>query len=190
MTRSAAALLLLTFCFLSDLARAAEINGTKLPDQVAVAGRTLNLNGAGLRQATILRVNVYAAGLYLAVPSHDSDAIAKSDEPKAIEMVFLRDVSAKQIGDALREGIDKNCEGDCSTIKAELDQLGKSLRDVKKGEHMTYHFLGDHVDVLLGDSKVGSVRGKGASGELIRCWIGRNPPNTGLKEGLLGAKAR
>ena len=45
----------------AETASAAEISGVKLPDQVTVQGKTLRLNGAGLRQATILKINAYAA---------------------------------------------------------------------------------------------------------------------------------
>src|SRR3954454_5714398 len=85
-------------------ASAAEISGVKLPDQVTVGGKTLKLNGLGLRQATFIKFNVYAAGLYLENPSHDGDAIANSDQTKSIQMVFMRDVSAKQMSDAFQEG--------------------------------------------------------------------------------------
>src|SRR4051794_17920103 len=84
-------------------ATAAEISGVKLPDQVTVAGKSLKLNGAGLRQATILKFNVYAAGLYLESPSKDGDAIANSDQTKSIELVFMRDVTGKQMADAFQE---------------------------------------------------------------------------------------
>src|SRR5437868_3626530 len=88
----------------SNGAAAAEISGVKLPDQVTLEGKTLKLNGTGLRQATILKVNVYAAGLYLQSPSGDGEAIANSDQPKSIEMVFMREVSAKQMADAFQAG--------------------------------------------------------------------------------------
>ena len=45
------------------------------PDQTVVDGSTLALNGLGLRQATMLKVNVYVAALYVTKPSADSDAI-------------------------------------------------------------------------------------------------------------------
>src|SRR5438270_11506752 len=76
---------------------AAEISGVKLPDQVTLEGKTLKLNGTGLRQATILKVYVYAAGLYLKSQSGDGESIANSDEFEIIVMVFMREVSAKQM---------------------------------------------------------------------------------------------
>ncbi|MEY2579550.1 MAG: hypothetical protein QOI49_2374 [Verrucomicrobiota bacterium] len=169
-------------------ASAAEISGVKLPDQVSVAGKSLKLNGAGLRQATILKVNVYAAGLYLEKPSGDGEAIANSDQAKSIDMVFMRDVSAKQMAEAFGEGFEKNCTAGCAELKPHLSKLQGLLKDMKKGETMSVRFLADGVDLMIRGQKAGSVGDKAFSHQLIRCWIGKNPPNSGLKEGLLGGK--
>ena len=169
-------------------ASAAEINGVKLPDQVTLEGKTLKLSGTGLRQATILKVNVYAAGLYLQNPSGDGEAIANSDQPKSIEMVFMREVSAKQMADAFQEGFEKNCVADCAKLKPDISKLQGLMKDMKKGDTMAYHFLTDGVEVTIRGQKAGSVGDKAFSHQLIRCWIGKNPPNAGLKEGLLGSR--
>ena len=169
-------------------AGAAEISGVKLPDQVTVQGKTLKLNGTGLRQATILKINAYAAGLYLENGMHDGDAIANSDQLKSIEMVFMRDVSAKQMGDAFQEGFDKNCVAGCAELKPHIGKLQGLLKDMKKGESMAYHFLADGVEVMIRGQKAGKVGDKAFSHQLIRVWIGKSPPNTELKEGLLGGK--
>ena len=169
-------------------ATAAEISGVKLPDQVTLEGKTLKLNGTGLRQATILKVNVYAAGLYLQSPSGDGEAIANSDQFKSIEMVFMREVSAKQMADAFQEGFEKNCVADCAKLKPDLSKLQGLMKDMKKGDTMAYHFLTDGVEVMIRGQKAGTVGDKAFSHQLIRCWIGKNPPNAGLKEGLLGSR--
>ena len=166
---------------------AAEIAGTKLPDQVTVAGKTLKLNGAGLRQATILKFNVYAAGLYLENSSHDGETIANSDSPKSIQMVFLRDVTAKQMSDAFAEGFDNNCTADCGRLKPDLAKLQGLMKDMKKGETMAFNFA-DDVTVLVRGQKVGSVGDKAFSHQIIRIWIGKSPPNAGLKDGFLNGK--
>lgn len=169
-------------------ASAAEISGVKLPDQVSVAGKSLKLNGAGLRQATILKINVYAAGLYLENSSNDGETIANSNQIKSIEMVFMRDVSAKQMAEAFGEGFDKNCVAGCAELKPDIGKLQGLLKDMKKGDSMAFHFLADGVAVMIRGQKVGSVGDKAFSHQLIRCWIGKNPPNAGLKEGFLGGK--
>ena len=174
--------------FTAANAPAADVAGMKLPDQVNVQGKTLKLNGTGLRQATILKINVYAAGLYLESPSKDSEAIANSDQPKAIEMVFLRDVTAKQMAEAFQEGFDKNCVADCARLKPDLAKLQGFLKDMKKGETMAIRFLSDGVDVMIRGAKAGSAGDKAFSHQLIRCWIGKSPANPALKSGLLGSK--
>ena len=192
MTHKLAQTFLVLICSLalasSATVRAAEISGMKLPDQVTVGGKSLKLNGAGLRQATILKINAYAAGLYLENPSHDGDAIANSDQLKGIEMVFMRDVTAKQMADAFGEGFDKNCVAGCAELKPHIGKLQGLLKDMKKGETMGYHFLTDGVEVLIRGQKVGKIGDKAFSHQLIRCWIGKNPPNPELKNGLLGGK--
>ena len=179
---------LASLCLSGSSATAAEISGVKLPDQVTLEGKTLKLNGTGLRQATILKVNVYAAGLYLQNPSGDGEAIANSDQPKSLEMVFMREVSAKQMADAFQEGFEKNCVADCAKLKPDLSKLQGLMKDMKKGDTMAYHFLTDGVEVMIRGQKAGAVGDKAFSHQLIRCWIGKNPPNSGLKEGLLGSR--
>ncbi|PZR75002.1 MAG: hypothetical protein DLM73_06400 [Chthoniobacterales bacterium] len=191
--RNAGKLALTAVCALAWLqlnsnAAAAEISGVKLPDQVTVEGKRLKLNGTGLRQATILKINVYAAGLYLENRSSDGETIANSDQPKSIEMVFMREVSAKQMAEAFQDGFEKNCVSDCAKLKPEITKLQGLMKDMKKGETMTYHFRADGVEVMIRGQKAGSIGDKAFSHQLIRCWIGKNPPNTGLKEGLLGEK--
>jgi hypothetical protein len=176
-----------TALFLPNLS-AAEISGVKLPDQVTVSGKTLKLNGMGLRQATILKFNVYAAGLYVDSPSHDAEAIVNSDGPKSIEMVLLRDVTAKQMAEAFRDGFDNNCTADCGRLKPEIGKLQGLLKDMKKGETMAYHFTADGVELVVRGQKVASLGDKAFSQQLLRVWLGKTPPNAGLKDGLLGGK--
>jgi hypothetical protein len=175
------------FAFGSN-AFAAEISGVKLPDQVSVSGKSLKLNGAGLRQATILKVNVYAAGLYLENSSGDGEAIANSDQAKSIEMVFMRDVTAKQMSEAFQEGFDKNCVAGCAELKPQISKLQGLTKDMKKGDSMAFHFTLSGVEVMIRGQKVGTLGDRAFSHQLIRCWIGKNPPNAGLKDGLLGGK--
>jgi hypothetical protein len=169
-------------------ASAAEISGVKLPDQVTVGGKTLKLNGLGLRQATFIKFNVYAAGLYLENSSHDGEAIANSDQNKSIQMVFMRDVTAKQMSDAFQEGFDKNCVAGCAELKPHIPKLQGLMKDMKKGETMAYNFTADGVEVMIRGQKAGKVGDKAFSHQLLRVWIGKNPPNAELKDGFLGGK--
>src|SRR5262245_66580156 len=81
----------------SASARARDLAGVTLPDTLQAGEKTLKLNGLGLRKKAVFKV--YVGALYLEAPSKDADAILTSDQPKAIRMHFLRDLS-KEIGRA------------------------------------------------------------------------------------------
>lgn len=72
-----------------------------MPDTAQVNGRTLVLNGLGLRKK--FGVKVYVAGLYLEQNSSDPSALLKADAPKRIVMQFVRGVSKHQMTDARAE---------------------------------------------------------------------------------------
>ena len=57
----------------AEAAAAKELAGATMPDTLTVAGKTLKLNGMGLRKKAIFKV--YVGGLYLEAPSKDAAAI-------------------------------------------------------------------------------------------------------------------
>jgi len=57
---------------LSCFAIGGEVSGVTLPDTVAFEGKTLKLNGMGLRKKVVFKV--YVAGLYLETPTKDAAA--------------------------------------------------------------------------------------------------------------------
>jgi len=85
---------------------AASVAGVTLPDTVQVGGKTLILNGLGVRSEFM--VKVYVAGAYIEHKSSDPDVFIKADEPKQIIMHFLHDASKKQMTDAFEESFRDN----------------------------------------------------------------------------------
>src|SRR5690242_10476784 len=65
--------------FGAGIAQGKECKGVSFPDQAQVDGSALTLNGLGLRQATMLKVNVYVAALYVPRTSGDANAILASN---------------------------------------------------------------------------------------------------------------
>src|SRR5687768_3500332 len=73
-------------------ASAGQCAGVTLPEQVSIEGKPLVLNGMGLREATVLAIDVYVAGLYLERRSKDGKAIAASEQLKQMRLSLLRAV--------------------------------------------------------------------------------------------------
>jgi hypothetical protein len=178
------AVLALLMAVLSPL-NAAAIADVEFQDQVTVSGKSLQLNGLGLRTATAFKVKVYAIGLYLEESSSDAAAIINSSETKRIKMHFLHKVSADEISEGWTEGFENN-NGDLSGIKTEIGRFNSSMRDMKVGETLVLDIAGDTVEVLINGASVESIQGSEFLKALLAIWLGPKPPNEPLKEGILG----
>jgi len=165
---------------------AAEKAGVKLPDTHDLAGNSLVLNGLGLREATIFAVDVYVAGLYLPSKTKDTAAILKGDVPKHLVMKFVRDVDRDKQVEAWREGFKKNAK-DYKAIEGKVEELLGWMADIANGESMSVSYVpGTGTTVNVKDEKKGTIEGEDFQYALYRIYIGPNPPNDGLKNGLLG----
>jgi len=164
---------------------AATLGGVNMPDQTTVNGKTLVLNGLGMRTATFLKVKVYVVGLYLESKSNDAKAIIESNQAKRIEMHFVHDVSAKDLRDGWSEAFESNYQN-VASIKDEISKFNASMRDVKSGDSIVLDFSGDMVDVLVNATKIDSIKSNAFQQAALSIWLGPKPPNKELKAGILG----
>ena len=104
-----------------------------MPEEQPVAGKTLSLNGMGLRKATIFAVKVYVAGLYLSEKSESATAILAKDQPWHLDLRFLRDVDAADIRDAWEEGFESNAESELAALKDRIAVLQQHMTDLVEG---------------------------------------------------------
>jgi len=162
-------------------------DGVEFPDAVTVAGRNLTLNGLGTREATIFQVNVYVAALYLENPSSDGYAICRSQEVKRLVLHFVRDVSGGDIAQAWAEGFMKNAEDDLSLYQDRIETLNSWMSEMKDGESMTFTYFPDSgLEVSVREAVMGTIEGADFSDVFFSIWLGDDPPNGGLRDGLLG----
>lgn len=182
------ALPLALVALLSFTAQARTLEGVTLPDQVTIEGKTLTLNGAGLRTKTIFNVKVYVIGLYLPQPIHTAQAAVSLDAPKQIQMVLKRDVDQKAIGDAISEGFDRNSKQDLPKLRMRLLELRAAIPNLKEGQKLVFTYLPGKGTVLGGAAKPTVIEGKDFYDALLSCWLGNEPADGDLKNQLLGKK--
>ncbi len=167
-------------------ARAATCTSVTLPDSAEVDGKKLVLNGLGLREATMLKVDVYVAGLYLEAKSADGAAIAASDGTKKLVLHFVRDVTAKQMTGAWTEGFEKNAK-DLQPLQERIDKLNAAMTDMAIGDEMVFTYRPETgVEVMVKGKVAATIAGKDFAQPFFSIWLGPTPPNEGLKVGLLG----
>jgi hypothetical protein len=167
---------------------AAELEGVKMADEVIVDGKTLKLNGLGLREATILMVDVYVAGLYLEQPSSDARAILDSDQMKRIHMHFIyKKVDRKKLVRRWNEGIEANVPNGMKAYSEQLARLNGWMETMAKGDTMTFTAIpGKGLVVEVKGSEKGVIADEQFARDFWAIWLGPDPPNAGLKKGMLG----
>ncbi len=173
---------------LSSSIKAAELEKISFPETIEVDGKTLKLNGLGKREATIFKVNVYVAGLYLVEKSSDAEAILKSTESKKIRLVFMRNLKKSELVEAFKDNLPKNCWTDCEKLKGSLSELEQTLVDVQKGDEMAFTTSKGLLRVEVKGRELQSFKDEALVKNFFGAWLGPKPPNTSLKEGLLGLK--
>ena len=146
----------------------------------------LILNGLGIRKATIFKVKVYVAGLYLESNSSSSSEILNSNQDKKIVMKFLRDVSSKKIKNAYVQGFESNNEN-LNSISEKIALFTKSVVGIKENDIMTIDFVSNKVITKVNNKIISEISGKDFSDALLKIWLGKKPPNKSLKEGMLGS---
>ncbi len=165
----------------------AERDGVSYPDEITVNGNPLILNGLGTREATIFKVNVYVAALYLEQPSSDGYAICGWEQTKRLVLHFVRNVGQSDITDAWTEGFEKNAGDDMASLQERIDTLNSWMTQMRDGDTMTFTYQpGTGLEVSVKGTVMGTIPGSDFQEVFFSIWLGDHPPNGGLREGLLG----
>lgn len=185
------AALLLSACCAGPAASAQDIHlaGITVPGQTSIAGRTLLLNGSGVR--TLLGFRVYVASLYLPAPTRDVARILNGDTARVLHVTLLRDTTTEQNLDALKDGlIDNNTPEELAAIQTEIDlffTLIKQVHEIPAGTSIVLDYLpGRGTRLRIGDRSLGGIPGERFNRAILKIWLGADPIQFSLKKSLLG----
>lgn len=172
---------------------AASVGDVSFPDSITISNDlpALTLNGAGMRKKFIIKV--YAGALYLPSKSSDPDAISSMAGPKRVLMHFVYDgVSGDKLIEAWREGFQKNLSRSLyDAMKPRLDQFCSMFTlEMKKGDEIALDMApGKGTMVYIKGRLIGTIEGDDFyNNALLRVWLGPEPPDEGIKRGMLGLK--
>jgi len=169
---------------LASPAFAGTLAGVTMPDSVNVNGKSLVLNGMGLRTKAFIKV--YVAGLYLPSKMKGHKAIIGADTERELVMDFLRSVGKDKICGAWHDGLKNNTAKPSAEVKSQFDTLCTYMADFNKGEKMTTTYVpGKGTTIKVKGQVKGTIPGKAFADALFRCWIGPNPPGMAFKAGLV-----
>lgn len=184
---AAAALLLCLGAARPGTAAAQECDGVSFPQHIQAGGRTLTLNGLGLRKATIFGIKVYVAGLYLTQRTADAQAILASRDLAEIDLAFVFHATAGQLRSAWQEGFEKSAPARLPQLRSRIAQLEGWMDGVGSGQKMSFlRIPGVGIQYSLDGVVRGTISGDDFATAFLAIWLGSSPPSPQMRAGLLG----
>jgi hypothetical protein len=160
--------------------------GVRFPEKI---GDT-TLLGVGLRTKTFLKVKVYAVGLYVAdaalagsLKDKTGPALYRElvwgDFPKEIHLRLVRDVSASQMQEAIRDALEK-------ADKARTDQFVTYFSDIKTGEEYVLRWgAGGTLETIAKGTAKPPIADKNFAAAVFGIWLGDEPVQDDIKRDLI-----
>ena len=149
-----------------------------------------SLLGIGLRTKTILKVKVYAIGLYVADSALSGplkDKIGKpelyqelvaGDFKKKVVMKFVRDVSTEQIRDAFRDAL--------KGAGARGEEWIAYFTDLRSGQECVISWVpGVGLDTKIAGVEKPPINDKALGSAVFGIWLGEKPIQEDIKRDLV-----
>jgi hypothetical protein len=148
------------------------------------------LLGVGLRTKTFLKVKVYAIGLYVAdsalagaLKDKTGPALYRElvwgDFPKEVHLRLVRDVSASQMQEAIRDALEK-------ADKARTDQFVSYFTDIKTGEEYVLRWAtGGTLETIAKGTPKPTIADKNFAAAVFGIWLGDEPIQDDIKRDLV-----
>jgi hypothetical protein len=166
-------------------ASAAQLDGVQVPETYLVNGKTLYLNGLGLRTYSILNVHIYAASLYLEHLSTDADKILHSLETKLLAVRFEHAVSAEDAQKAWRDGLANNCLEPCRIDPGDLATFLSQVPAMRVGDNFNLIFTRTGAVITVNGQQIGTIERRQFAEALLATFLGPNPASPTLRQQLL-----
>lgn len=171
-------------------ASSAVLEGLRFDDSTRVAGSELKLNGLGLRAVFIIKA--YVAGLYLNGKATSLQDAMAAPGPKRVQIRMLRDAGSEDFKKALVSGIEKNAsEAELVILRERIRQFEQTIDSIgvaRLGDTINLDYVPERgTTLVVNDIVKGTpIRGTDFYNALLGIFLGDNPVDRRLKQGLLG----
>ena len=173
-----------SFCF---EAQAVELDGIEVPSTLQVGGKTLHLNGYGVRTYSFLGIHIYAASLYLEHLSNDPNEIIQSPETKMLSVKFEHAVSADQSRDSWRTALQNNCIAPCRLDPQDVESFISRVPAMAAGDYFYLIFSQNGATVSANGQQIGVISRRQFANAVLATFLGPHPASPTLKQELLGS---
>lgn len=179
--------LFLSILIAAPTLQALEIEGVSLPESVMVDGKTVQLNGAGIR--TKFFFDIYIGALYLETHTTSAKAVLIDPGAKRISMDFLYgEVEKEKLRDGWKEGFRKNQLPErMAVLQPRLERFNALFSDAHRGDKVTFDLFTDGTThIQINGKESGVIEGADFQQALLAVWLGKKPADGDLKMAMLG----
>ncbi|MDB9990099.1 chalcone isomerase family protein [Flavobacteriales bacterium] len=172
--------------FLTVNAQTKKIEDVDFNSYLEINGEKTVLNGGGIREKYGF-MDLYVGALYINETSSDADKIIMADDNMGIRIVIVSGlVTRDRFIEALEEGFVNTTAGKSSP--SDVDKFKKFLSDpfVEGDEIVLNYHKGESVHLYKNNQERGTFDGLEFKQALFGIWLGGNPADDDLKEGMLG----
>ncbi len=162
-----------------------DVAGVPVAPSVSVNGRTLSLNGAGVRKKFIIKI--YVGALYPGRRDATREELLSDPGDKLIRMTYVyRKVGKEKVVETFAEGLARNAP-DAAALPEAKTFLSFFTADFLSGDVVDISVGGDGRVTATHNGKVlGSVKSTALARGVLLIWFGDQPADEGLKNGMLG----
>ena len=179
--------LVFAFVFIAVAPAQTKAGGATLPNSVTFEGKTLVLNGVGVREK--FWMDMYAGALYLNAKSSNASAIMGANEPMAIKLHMVsKMITSDRMIEAVNEGFENSTRGNTASLKSEIEKFkGFFKEEIKINDVFDIVYLPSKgVVVFKNGNELGTIKGIPFKKALFGIWLSENPADKKLKSGMLG----
>ena len=163
-----------------------KINGLTFPDTYSAGKDKLVLNGGGVRDKYWM--DMYVGALYLTAKSKNAADIISANTSMTIRMCIVSGlITSDKMMSAVREGFEKSTGGKQAAFKDKIDQFQKGFSDpIKKGDVFDIVYTSETISIYKNSTLKVEIPGFDFKKAVFGIWIGEEPADSDLKEGMLG----
>jgi hypothetical protein len=175
----------LSFLLLSSQAFALDVAGVNVAQTVSAHGKTLTLNGSGIRKKLFFKV--YVGSLYTERKVTTPAQLLADSGEKLVRMNFVHSkVEKEKIVEAFAEGLSNNSPEVARSAEAKAF-LSWFTADFVAGDTVDISLSLDGTVAASHNGKaLGSVRSPALVQGVLLIWFGEKPADGDLKKGMLG----
>jgi len=171
-------------CFLSQAQT--KINGITFSDSYTAGKDKLVLNGGGTREKYWM--DMYVAGLYLTAKNKDAASIVSANSSMAIRICIVSGmITSEKMTQAVDEGFKKSTGGKEASVKTQITEFKKAFTEpIKVSDVFDIVYTAEKISITKNGTLKGEIEGLDFKKAVFGIWLGEEPADSGLKEGMLG----